>query len=242
MNIFDIKSLTDQQKYTRKRILEISHQGNLSHIGSCLSVVDLIDAVYQVKKKNEKFILSNGHAGIALYVILEKNGLISANDIQKLYVHPDRNPRLNIDASSGSLGQGLPIALGMAIASPQKKVYCTISDGECAEGSIWETIRIANEKKVRNLKIIVNFNGWAGYDSTSKNLLKEKFIGFGYVVQEINGHNIENVKSLLKLQTRKSAVIFGVTTSNQFYFLKDQDAHYYTMKETDYGKALLLLK
>lgn len=242
MDKFKLKSLTNNQKDIRKRILELSHQGHLSHIGSCLSSVDFIDAVYTIKGKGDKFVLSNGHAGIALYVILEKNGLLTHNDIKKLYIHPDRNVKLGIHVSSGSLGQGLPIALGMAIANKKQNVYCLISDGECAEGSVWETLRIANEKKVANLKIMVNFNGWAGYDSTSSTLLKKRFIGFGYKPKEINGHNAkEIVKALQRFGADKPIVIFGITSSNQFPFLKDQDAHYYTMTEKDYNQAIDLL-
>ena len=78
MNTFNIQSLTTEQKSTRRRILEISYKENLSHLGSCFSSIDLIDAVYKVKSKDEKFILSSGHAGIALYAILEKNGFIKS--------------------------------------------------------------------------------------------------------------------------------------------------------------------
>ncbi|MDO8658185.1 MAG: 1-deoxy-D-xylulose-5-phosphate synthase N-terminal domain-containing protein [Candidatus Levybacteria bacterium] len=242
MKKFPIQTLTKNQKILRKRVLELSYENHLSHIGSCLSSIDLIDAVYSIKKDGDKFVLSNGHAGIALYVVLEKNGFLTHNDIKKLYIHPDRNLKLDIHVSTGSLGQGLPIALGMALASPEKNIYCMISDGECAEGSIWETLRIAKEKKVNNLKVVVNFNGWGGYDSTSKNLLKNKFVGFGYATKEVDGHNTGKIKSSLKITKGKYAIIFGITNSNQFYFLKDQDAHYCTMTQTDYSKAVALLK
>src|SRR3989338_1534763 len=141
-----LKKLTFEQKQTRKRILEISYFSKFSHLGSCFSAVDLINAVYMIKKKEEKFILSNGHAGVALYAILEKNGLVDRASVEKLYIHPDRNPRLSIDVSTGSLGHGLPIAVGMALADRTKSVYCIISDGEISEGSIWEAFRIASEQ------------------------------------------------------------------------------------------------
>src|SRR3972149_10953189 len=127
MNNFDIKLLTAEQKNTRRRILEISFQRNFSHIGSCLGSIDLIDAIYKVKKRDEQFILSNGHAGVALYVILEKNGMIKdSNIIKKLNVHPDRNLDIGISVSTGSLGQGLPIALGMALSNKNENVYCLV--------------------------------------------------------------------------------------------------------------------
>lgn len=243
MNSFNIKSLSEEQKIIRRNVLKISYESHLSHIGSCLSAIDLIDGVYKTKKKDEKFVLSNGHAGIALYVILEKNKLIQKDYIKKLYIHPDRNEKLNIHVSTGSLGQGLPIAVGMAIANPKKRVYCMISDGECAEGSIWEALRIASEKKVGNLIIIVNYNGWAGYDNVDSSLLAERFLGFGYKVNKIDGHDTKSINNALKSVSRdKPNIIFGVTRSDQFAFFKGQDAHYRIMTQKDYEEAINLLK
>lgn len=244
MNNFDIKLLTTEQKNTRRRILEISYDRKLSHIGSCLSSVDLIDAVYKVKKKNEKFVLSNGHAGIALYVILEKNGFIKdPNVIKELNIHPDRNPDIGIFVSTGSLGQGLPIALGMALASAKQNVYCMISDGECTEGSIWETLRIVKDNKINNLKIMINANGWSAYDSVCLPDIIKRLEGFGYEARKINGHNMKDViKALKSVSADKPIVIFAQTSVNQFPFLKNQDAHYYIMNRNDYKKALDLLK
>jgi transketolase len=240
MNNFHIESLTSEQKSTRRRVLEISHQKNLSHLGSCLSSIDLIDGVYKVKKKDEKFILSNGHAGIALYVILEKNGFIKKSDIEVLGVHPDGNPKLRIDASTGSLGQGLPIALGMALSNKNKNVYCLVSDGECAEGSIWEALRIAKDYKIINLKIIVNANGWSAYDPVNLNSLINKFKGFGYQVLEINGHDMNDILEALKIKNQ--TVIFARTSVDQIPCLKGLDAHYRIMNEKDCKQALDLLK
>lgn len=241
---FNIKSLTQEQKETRRRILEISFQRNFSHIGSCLSSIDLIDAVYKVKNKNEKFVLSNGHAGVALYVVLEKNGLIKNNNvINKLNVHPDRNPEIGIDVSTGSLGQGLPIALGIALANKKDNVYCLISDGECAEGSIWETLRIAHEKDVQNLKIILNANGWGAYGSIDLPNLTSRIESFGYKVEKINGHDMDSIIEALKLTFNdKPTVVFAETLTDQFPFLKGQDAHYYVMENNDYRNASKLLK
>jgi len=243
MNNFNIQSLTTEQKNTRQRIIEISYTKSLSHLGSCLSAIDLIDGIYRIKNRNEKFILSNGHAGIALYVILEKNGFIKNSDIKSLHVHPDRNPKLGIDVSTGSLGQGLPIALGIAISNKNKDVYCLISDGECTEGSIWETLRIAADKKISNLRIIVNANGWSAYDTVNLNSLINKFKGFGYRVLEINGHNISTIIEALKsAKENGQTIIFARTSTNQLPFLKGLDAHYYIMNDQDYKKALDLLK
>lgn len=239
-----IKSLTLDQRETRKRILEISHKLHLSHIGSCFSAVDLIDAVYKAKKNDEKFILSNGHAGVALYVILEKFGLIkNPKFFEKLHVHPDRNPKYGIPVSTGSLGQGLPIALGIALASRDKNVYCMISDGECAEGSIWESLRLADELKVNNLKIILNANGWGAYGPISLPALVRKIKSFDHHLVTVDGHNIREVTGVLKKKIKNRPVlIFAKTTVSQLPFLKGQDAHYYIMNEEDYLLAKDLLE
>lgn len=243
MNNFNIQALTTEQKATRKRVLEISHQKNWSHLGSCLSSLDLIDAVYKIKNKDEKFILSNGHAGVALYVILEKNGFIKNSDIKNFNVHPDLNPKFGIDASTGSLGQGLPIALGMALSDKNKNVYCLISDGECTEGSIWETLRIASDTKALNLKIMVNANGWSAYDSIDLNLLINRIKGFGFKILEINGHDMNAILDALKSTEEKGqTVIFARTSTDQVPCLKGMDAHYCIMNDKDYKEAVNLLK
>lgn len=243
MKRFNLQLLSKAQKIIRMRILEITFRSNLSHLGSCLSSVDLIDAVYKVKKDQDKFVLSNGHAGKALYVILQKYGKIKDPIIsEKLGVHPDRNELLGIHVSTGSLGQGLPIALGMAIANKKENVYCMISDGECAEGSIWEALRIAADKKINNLRVIVNANGWGAYDPIPLGNLIKRFEGFGYYVKRVNGHNFEEICKVLESPVAKPTIIFGETTVEQLPFLKGQDAHYYVMTEDNYINAIELLK
>ncbi len=235
-------NLTKNQKQIRKRLLEIIYKFNASHIGSCLSVIDIIDAVYSVKKRDEKFILSNGHAASALYTVLEKYGFLKDPDLHVLGVHPDRNPSLGIDVSTGSLGQGLPIAVGIALANRNKNVYCLISDGECAEGSIWESLRIIHDMKVNNLKIIASINGWGAYDPVSSKDLLNRFKGFGFKIIKANGHNTNEIVDKLKLENTSPTIIFAKTSSEQLHFLNGLDAHYCTMKNTDYELAMETLK
>jgi|SRR3989344_4191424 len=238
-----IQSLTQEQRKTRRRILDISFKLHLSHLGSCFSAIDLIDAVYSVKKEDEQFVLSNGHAGVALYVILEKYGKIKNPKIfEKLFVHPNRDLNLGISVSTGSLGHGLPIALGMALANRTKNVYCMISDGECAEGSIWETLRLAVELEASNLKVILNANGWGAYGAISLPSLFKQLKSFGCQLSTVDGHNINDIIEALKKNTaNKPLIIFAKTDVSQLPFLKDQDAHYYVMNEQDYLLALDLL-
>jgi len=148
------------------RIIEISKKHHLSHLGSNLTAVDIIDEIYQIKKEDEPFILSCGHCGLGLYTVLEK---YYDFDAEKLYLkhgtHPHRDLTDKIYCSTGSLSNGLMIALGMAISNKNKNVYCLISDGEIYEGVCWEVANIMRKYKVENLKVYLNFNEWAAYDS-----------------------------------------------------------------------------
>ena len=135
----------------QKEVLRLSYKHNLSHIGSCLNAVDYIDYIYTIKEKDDIFILSNGHAGLALYVVLEKNGIAKAEDLIKKHgTHPNRDINNGIYCSTGSLGQGLTVAVGIALANSGRNVYVTISDGECTEGSIWESLKIASNCDILN--------------------------------------------------------------------------------------------
>jgi transketolase len=233
---------TSNQKLLRKKLLTIINDVHTSHIGSCLSIIDLIDAVYQVKDKKEKFILSNGHAAASLYVVLEKYKYLKNVNLTDYNVHPDRDESKGIDLSTGSLGQGLPIAVGMALADRKKTVYCMISDGECAEGSIWEALRIIYDQNILNLKIIASVNGWGAYDPINSKNLEKRFKGFGFKIVKINGHNKDQIIKTIKTNYTVPTIVFAKTCSEQLPFLLGQDAHYYTMKEEDYQLVAKTLK
>lgn len=238
----NLLTLTPRQKLLRKRILEISFSQGLSHLGSCLSSIDIIDSIYQIKKPTEPFILSNGHAGIALYVVLESLGLLTESEIKNLNIHPDRDPSKGIDVSTGSLGQGLPIALGMALADKSSNVYCLISDGEIAEGSIWEALRLASALKLTNLKLILNANGWGAYDQIDTTPLSKRFESFGWVVEHVSGHQVTSILDSINHPSTTPKLILAETNVEQFPFLKGQDAHYYKMTEADFKLALASLE
>lgn len=150
-----------------KRVVEISQKHELAHVGSCLTAVSIIDEIYAKKKKDERFVLSCGHAGLALYVVLEK---YLGADAEKLYLthgtHPNKDEY--IDCSTGSLGMGLMVATGMALSDRTKNVYCLLSDGECFEGSIWETANVIQKYDITNLKIYMNHNTWSAYDKVEE--------------------------------------------------------------------------
>ena len=147
-----------------KQILTIAYKNHLAHIGSSLTALPIIKEIYDTKDSDEKFILSAGHGALGLYVVLESKGF---GDVEELFrkhgVHPCYDPEHDIWASTGSLGHGIGIALGMALADRSKRVFCLLSDGECMEGSVWEALRIAEEQNLDNLWLYFNFNGYGGY-------------------------------------------------------------------------------
>src|SRR5581483_1841765 len=126
-----------------RRIIDIAYEKKLSHLSSCLTVLNLIDSIYKVKKEKDIFVLSNGHAALALYCVLEKVYFKNAEALfDKHGVHPNRDLDDKIYCSTGSLGSGITLAVGMALADRTRDVYVIMSDGECAEGSVWEALRI----------------------------------------------------------------------------------------------------
>lgn len=195
----------------KKRILEIAYKHKLSHLGSYLSSVDIIDSIYKKKTNDDIFILSSGHAALALYVVLEKYENKNALELFTKYGgHPIRSEEDGVYCSTGSLGAGLTIAVGRAIASPKKKIFVLISDGEAAEGSIWESLRFINENNINNIEVHVNVNGYGAYDKIDKDYLTYR------------------LKSFLP------NIIIHETTVKQTKFLDGINAHYYVMNKKDF--------
>ena len=193
---------------TKDRIISVSKKLGLTHLSSNLTACTAIEAMYETKEPNEKFVLSNGHAGLALYLV----------------THPDDDECLPIqenihadakwaDCSTGSLGHGLGIAVGMALANRHKNVYCMISDGEFNEGSIMEALRIAAEQKLINLKVVMNCNGYGAYCETNPERIMTivRSLGWGLWLSEDNKEDI-----ILGLKTRADDIpimVFNVTTN-----------------------------
>jgi len=152
-----------------RRLIELTYDHKLSHLGSCLTALPIIDHIYKTKKANDIFVLSSGHAGLALYVVLEKYEKRNAEQLlTKHGIHPCLDPENGIWASSGSLGSAVTIAVGYAFGDPHKDVHVLLSDGECAEGSVWEAFAFARRHGLINLKIHVNVNGFSAYDAVDR--------------------------------------------------------------------------
>ena len=229
---------TSEQKQLRRRILEISFRNGLSHIGSCLGSVDIIDLIYQVKRPADSFILSSGHAGIAYYVVLEKYQLLKTELLEKLHIHPDRNTANGILTSTGSLGQGLPITVGFALANRKQHVFCLLSDGECSEGSIWESFRIIAEQHLSNITCVINANGWGGYKKVSTSTLIKQTRGF-LPTTVLSGRNISQLQETLqsRLHAKTPSVLLVKTEYDELQFLHGQEAHYHVLTASEYELA-----
>jgi transketolase len=151
-----------------ERIIDLSYKHSLGHIGSCLTALPILEHIYSTKKENDIVVLSAGHAGVALYSVLEKYEGHNAEELlDKHGVHPCRDLTHGIHVSTGSLGSGILVAVGYALADRLRDVHVVISDGECAEGSVWEALAFVYKENLTNLKIHVNVNGYSAYDAVN---------------------------------------------------------------------------
>jgi transketolase len=196
-----------------KRIIDITYQEKLSHLSSTLSAAPILQEIYEKRADDEVVVLSNGHAGLALYCVLEqKYGIDPVALLHKHGIHPGKDLGNHLYCSTGSLGSGLPIAVGHAIATPEKKVYCMISDGECAEGSIWEALRFIYEHPLDNLEVYVNINGMGAYGA----------INVDYLVR--------------RLQSFLPRINIRISKPYKWSFAEDLLTHYYVLKPQDYAE------
>lgn len=195
-----------------KRIIDISYKERIGHLSSNLNAVNIIDEIYKTKKQDDVFILSSGHAALALYVVLEKYHNKNAEELfHKQGVHPHRDLEQGVHCSTGSLGLGITIAVGYALANRDKDVYCLISDGEAAEGSVWESLRFIYEHKLTNCKIYANVNGMMAYD----------YLDADYLIKRLQVF-LPNI-NIRRTQVPNWSFAQGILT------------HYYVLKPEDYN-------
>lgn len=200
----------------RKDILRISKSSGHGHIPTCFSIVEILFALYETMKHNpsnpaweerDLFVLSKGHAALAQYAILAQFGYFPAKRIfsfgsfmADFGCHADRLKVPGVEASTGSLGHGIGIATGMALACKIKRsssrVYTLIGDGESNEGSVWEAVLIAVHRKLNNLTIIYDNNLSHARGLQIQNPGRH-FNGFGCEVAEVDGHDPEGLKKAL---------------------------------------------
>lgn len=212
-----LEELKEHACNVRKNIVSMVYAAKSGHPGGSLSSADILTYLYfeemNINAENantidrDRFVLSKGHASPLLYSVLHEKGLLN-EDLKtfrqidsKLQGHPNMNYIDAVDMSTGSLGQGISCAVGMALANKIKKnehrVYVLLGDGECEEGQVWEATMAAHHYKLNNLCAILDYNGLQ-IDGAIENVIspapfKEKFEAFGWNVVEINGHNFESI-------------------------------------------------
>ena len=232
MNVVD----DDRCKELRKRIFTIAYRGGMGHLASCFSSVEIIYTLFpkgvmkhdphkQNDASRDRFVLSKGHSGLTLYSVLEMSGYLG-NEVMESYLQPNANiggePNLGdapgIEVSSGSLGHGLSMAVGMAMAQQYDgngaRTFALIGDGESQEGTIWEAAMSASSFSLDNLIVILDCNELQKtnrIDETMKYISwKEKWSAFGWDVLEVDGHDVDalcNVFSKISYNGKPSIVI-----------------------------------
>lgn len=264
--ISDVATLHEHARKVRAHILRMSHAAQAPHVGSALSCTDLLVALYwrvlridparPQDPDRDRLILSKGHASTAQYAALAERGLFStsildeyAQDGGRLAEHAGPQCVPGIEAATGSLGHGLAIGVGLALASKlqatNSRVFVILSDGECYEGSVWEAALFAPAQRLENLIAIVDFNGWSAMARTTGTLnpLQEKWRSFGWAVREIDGHDFDQIVPALDqtpVEEGKPSMIIARTVKGKGVSFMEDDLewHYRPPSSDDLARAL----
>jgi transketolase len=251
----------------RLHALRMTSLGGTSHIGSVFSMADVLAVLYagvlQVDPKRpdwgdrDRFILAKGHAGAGVYAALAERGFFDlavldthGQDGSMLSGHVSHKNVPGVELSTGSLGHGLPVATGMALAAKRRershRVFCLMSDGECDEGSNWEAILFAAHHRLSNLIAVVDYNKFQSLASVAETLALEPFAdkwrSFGWSVREVDGHDHEAVRGLLETvpfeADRPSCLIAHTTKGKGVSFMENTVLwHYRTARGEEYEAA-----
>jgi len=244
-------------KKIRKKILNMSYKAQSAHIGSSLSIVDIITVLYlKIINRNIKniFILSKGHACLAHYCLLNQLKVISDKMLNTygknnsiLMCHSSHKVK-GVNLSTGSLGHGLPVATGIALSNVilkrKEKVFVLLSDGELNEGSNWESILFAAHHKLKNLVIIIDYNKVQSLDSVKNTIklepIKQKFLSFGCDAVLINGHDHKEIFKAIKKKTTKPLVVIASTIKGKGVSFMENKVlwHYRPLNKIELEKGL----
>lgn len=238
-----IRDLKKKAITIRQEIIKMTSNANSGHLGGSLSCVDILVALYFHQLKcdpqnpswphRDRFILSKGHAAPALYATLALRGYFPKEELStfrdinsRLQGHPDNRKTPGVEASTGSLGQGLSVGIGMALgfklANRENYVYVLVGDGELNEGQMWEAAMFANHYKVDNITVLVDRNHGQNDGRTKEIMSLEpistKWAAFGWSVLEVDGHNIKDILDILdrSMENRgKSVAIIAETVKGK---------------------------
>src|SRR5581483_779124 len=244
----------------RRLVIEISLMAKVGHISSALCICDILSVLYGKVLRNpgtpdrDRFILSKGHAALALYVALHKKGLLDRKELEtfcadgsRLGVHPEFGAP-GVEVSTGSLGMGLSVGAGLALSAKLRKspwrVYVLMSDAECDEGSVWEAAMFASHHRLQNLTVIIDDNGFQAFGRTEKILnlqpLEERWRSFGWEASTVDGHDEAALAKALADPSGKPRVLIAKTISGKgVSFMENKlEWHYYPVNEEQARQAL----
>lgn len=259
---YSISQLETTARQIRAKLVEMSHNGKAAHLGSALSSVDILVALYwtklQIDPRNmgkpdrDRFILSKGHAAAVLYATLAYRKIIPVSLLDtycqagsKLEEHPGPGNLAGVEAATGSLGHGLSLGLGMALAGKIQgqdyHVFVLLSDGECNEGSVWEAAMFAPAKNLNRVCAIVDFNKWQATgrscDVNALQPLAEKWRAFGWNAIEIDGHNMDELVKVLtdipKDPEKPTAIIAHTVKGKGVSFMEDDNNWHYRIPDKE---------
>lgn len=271
--MLDTQQVTDLAARLRTHVIEMTHRAKSSHVGSNLSMVEILAVLYGGVLRvdpmrlddpaRDRLILSKGHACAALYAVLAESGFFPIDwledfyhDGAKLPGHATAKGIPGIEVSTGSLGHGLPIATGMALAAKRddqpQRVYCLLSDGECDEGSNWEAALFAPHHKLDNLTVIIDYNKIQSLGHCDEVLslepFPEKWRAFGWDTVEVDGHDVAALQSVFaadarptnsKLADAPRCVIAHTVKGKGVSFMEDDLLwHYRTPQGDEYQAAV----
>jgi len=247
--------LKDEARKIRQHIIKMHQRG--TGVGSSLSIVDILVVLYfdvlKIKSpgdsERDRFLLSKGHAASALYATLARKRFFNESvlddyfaDGSVLFTHPVKGSLPGIEITSGSLGHGFPMAAGIALAAKNDnkkyRVFTLLGDGECQEGSVWETAMIASRLKLNNLVAVIDCNDCQGYGRVETiqpiSTLKAKFEAFGWNTIEVDGHDLEELQRVFKegssTEDRPFVVIARTIMGKGIAEMEDKfEWHYYSV-------------
>ncbi|MGP1397585.1 MAG: transketolase [Inquilinaceae bacterium] len=252
----DVEGLRAQAACIRGRIVEMCHASRSAHLGSSLSCVDILTAAYwhvlNIDPKTpddpnrDRFILSKGHAAMAIYATLAMRGYFPEDELAtynqdngRLAEHPPANMLPGIEAATGSLGHGLPLGLGMALSARIKgqryRVYALLSDGENNEGSVWEAAMFAAGQNLDRVCVIVDYNKWQATARSNETLalapLRDKWAAFGWDAYEVDGHDVGQLAEMMANMPNGSgkpvALIAHTVKGKGVSFMEDDNNWHY---------------
>ncbi len=245
----------------RFKVIEMSHAAGTPHLGSALSCLDILVAAYwnvvrvnpqqPADPRRDRFILSKGHAASALYATLAERGFFPKVWLENFAKHrsplaeqPAPNCAPGVELATGSLGHGLPVGVGMAMAARIQqldyRVFVCLSDGECNEGTVWEAAMFAPAQKLDNLCVVVDYNKWQATGRSNEIMalpsLRDKWAAFGWAAQEVDGHNIAELTRLMNTVPaggQPLAVIAHTIKGKGVSFMQDDNNWHYRIPKPE---------